>query len=122
YMLMKRMVPLGWKTGSSLPAFPPDLLRQPDDERGAAVEPAGLFARVVVLRALFAEAHRREPVGGDAAANEVVAHRVGAALAEGEVVLRRADVAGVPFDVHADVGVALQHGDRLVGRAGRFRT
>ena len=77
------------------------LLLDAHDERGAAIEAAGLFARVVVLRPLLAVADGAQPVGADAAAGQVVAHRVGAALAERQVVFGRADVAGVAFDLDA---------------------
>jgi hypothetical protein len=86
-----------------------------------AVEPARFLAGVVVLRALLAVAHGAEPIGADAAAREIVAHRVGAPLAERQVVLGRADVAGVPFDLDAQVGVLLQRPDRLVEGARGLR-
>src|SRR5437588_3658709 len=70
-----------------------ELLLQSDDERGATVEPTRLFARVVVLRTLLTIADRRQPAHGDPVAHQVVAHRVGAALAEREVVLGRPDIA-----------------------------
>src|SRR5438046_2599007 len=131
-MLMKRTVlPPGKKEDGSrktespfsffrLPAYDCRLPREPDEERGAAIQAPGLFARVVVLRPFLAVAYGREPAGGDTPADEVVAHRIGATLTEGHVVFRRADVARVAFDLDADVGVALQHRDRLVERAHRF--
>jgi hypothetical protein len=36
----------------------PELARQIDDHGGAAIQPPGLFTRVVVLRTLLAIAHR----------------------------------------------------------------
>src|SRR5690349_12913647 len=99
----------------------PDLLN-PDQERGAAIQAARFFAAVVELRALFAVAHRAEPVGADAAAREVVADRGRAALAQGQVVLRRADVAGVPLDLEAQVWIVLQRSDRFVERSRRLGT
>ena len=41
----------------------------------------------------------RSRSAGDAAADQVVAHRVRAPIAQRQVVFRRADVAGVPFDL-----------------------
>ena len=90
------------------------------DEGGATVQPARLFAGVVVLRPLLTVADGPQPVGADAAAGEVLADRVGAALAERQVVFRRADVAGVALDLDAQVRVLLQRADRLVERARRF--
>ena len=40
-----------------------------DDERRAAIQAARLFARVVVLRPLFAVADGVQPIGADAAAD-----------------------------------------------------
>src|SRR5688500_6050110 len=54
---------------------------QPDSHRGAAVQPARLFARVVVARALFTVAHQLQPAGVDAAARQVLTHRGGAPFA-----------------------------------------
>src|SRR4051812_11170819 len=68
------------------------------DHGGPAIEAARLFTRVVVLRPFLAVAHDVQPIGADAAARQVVAHRGRPALAEREVVLGRADVAGVAFD------------------------
>src|SRR5690606_3556297 len=88
-----------------------------NDQRRAAIEPSRLFARVVVLRPLLAVAHRAQTIGADAAAREVIAHRVGAAFAEREVVFGRADVAGVAFDLEPQLRILLQRRDRLVERA-----
>src|SRR5437867_1782714 len=60
------------------------LLAQVDDEGGAAIEAAGLLARVVVFGPLLAVADGAEAVGGNAAAHQVVADRGGAAVAERE--------------------------------------
>src|SRR5882672_5396939 len=135
YMLMKRM---GTLVGCRIPdlgrmpgrmaepisAIRPQssepLPRQTNDKCGATVESPGFLARVVVLRPLFAVAHRAEAIRADAAADEVVAHRSGTTLAERQVVLGRADVAGVAFDLHPDVRVLLQHCHRLIERAYRF--
>src|SRR5436190_12891957 len=64
---------------------------EPHDQGCAPVQPPGFLAGVVVLGPLLAVAHRRQPIGADAAAHEIVPHRSGAALAERQVVLRRAD-------------------------------
>src|SRR5262245_28241737 len=84
------------------------LPRHPHDERGAAIEPPRLLAGVVVLRPLLAVADGLEPVGRNPAAGEVLAHGSRPALAEREVVLRRADVAGVAFDLDPQIGVRLE--------------
>src|SRR5262245_1394972 len=99
------------------------LAHESDDQRRSTVEAARLLAGVVVLRTLLAVADGAEPIRADAAADEIVAHRVGAAFAEREVVFRRADVAGVAFDLDADVGVLrpLQRRYRFVERADGFR-
>src|SRR5262245_40632821 len=70
-----------------------------DDERRTTVQPASLLAAVVVLRPLLAVADRAQPVGSDAPADQVIAHRVGAAIAERQVVLGRADIARMAFDL-----------------------
>ena len=49
-------------------------------------------------RPLLTVAHRAQPIGADPAADQVVLHRVRAPIAERQVVFRRPDVAGVPFD------------------------
>ena len=76
---------------------PTDELLQAHDERGAAVEPARFLAGVVVHRALFTKGDGLQPVGADAAAGHVVAHRVGAPFPERLIVFRGADVAGMPL-------------------------
>ena len=87
---------------------PPSLSAQSHHQRRAAIEAARLFARVVELRPLLAVADRAEAVGADAAARQVVADRGGAAFAERQVVLGRADVAGVAFDLDPQRRVLLQ--------------
>src|SRR4051795_12222042 len=78
-----------------------ELLPQIDDEGRAAVEPARFLARVVVLRTFLAVADRVQPFRRHAAADEIVAHGVRAAIAESEVVFGRADAASMAFDLHA---------------------
>src|SRR4051812_44252930 len=75
------------------------LLSQVDHERGAPVQAARFLAAVVVLRPLFAVTDRSHPIRGYAAADEVVLDGVGATITEREVVLCRADAAGVAFDL-----------------------
>src|SRR5262245_3810439 len=75
------------------------LFLQVDDQSRTTVETARLFASVVVLRTLFAVAHRGETRLRHAPADQIVADRVGSAIAEREVVFGRADVAGVTFDL-----------------------
>src|SRR3954466_3235608 len=95
YMLMNRMDTLSGD-GKTPGVFPSSvvlaqtLALQRDSQRGAAVETARLFPGVVVLRPLFTVADGAEAIRTDAAADEIVAHRTGAALAEREVVLGRA--------------------------------
>ena len=74
---------------------------EPHDERGATVQSPRLFARVVVLRLLFTVADGLQSRGGDAVLRQVIAHRVGAAFAERQVVFGRADAAGVAFNGQA---------------------
>src|SRR5262245_20701444 len=83
------------------------LLLQTDDQRGPTVEAAGFFARVVMLRTFLAVAHGAEPIGPNATAGEVLTHGVRATIAEREVVLRRADAAGVALDLDAQRGILL---------------
>src|SRR5262249_41383440 len=71
-------------------------LSQVHGERRATVQAARFLARVVVLRTLFSIADRPQPVGADAAAHQIVLHRVRAPVAQRQVVLGRPDVAGVP--------------------------
>src|SRR5438552_11446999 len=75
----------------------PPLLK-PDDERGPPIQAPRFLARVVVFGPLLAVADRLEPIGGDAAADQVILHGGGAPIAEREVVLGRPDVARVPLD------------------------
>src|SRR5215467_7209559 len=84
-----------------LPSVRDSLLHESHGQGCATIEAPRLLTRVVVLRPLLAVADRLQAIGADAAAHEIVLHRGGAALAEGEVVLRRADVARVSFDLHA---------------------
>src|SRR5437868_2663852 len=84
---------------------PSPCLAEIDHEGRAAVEPARFLTAVVVLRPFLTVADRPHPVGRNAAADEVVLHRIRTAIAEREVVLGRADVAGVPFDLDAKGGV-----------------
>src|SRR6476660_5341454 len=74
------------------------LLRQPDGQGGASIEAARLLAAVVVLRPLFAVADGVQSIGADTTADKVLAHRGGSPVAQRQIVLGRADVAGVPFD------------------------
>src|SRR6476619_5337312 len=97
------------------------LSAQPDHQRGAAVEATGLFAAVVELGPLFAVAHRAQTIRSHTAARQVLADRGRAAFTKREVVLGRADVAGVAFDLDAQVRVLLERADRFVERARRFR-
>src|SRR5262245_23058055 len=82
-------------------------------QRGAPVQPPSFLARVVVLRPLFAVAHCSESVGADPAAGQVVTNRSRTTLAKREVVLGRADVAGVTLDHEAQRAVGLHRGDGL---------
>src|SRR3546814_20218674 len=59
-------------------------------------------------RALLAVADRAQPRAVDALGRQVVADRVRAALAEGEVVFAGAALVGVAFDRRRDVGVLAQ--------------
>src|SRR5262245_1816780 len=61
-----------------------DLLRR-EDEHAAAVLLPTLLCVFRAHRRLFALAHRRHAIGGDAEAYEIVLHRARAALAEREV-------------------------------------
>src|SRR5688500_205184 len=87
------------------------LALQPNHQRGAAVQAARFFARVVVLRPLLAVADGVEAGSGNPAARQVLTHGIGAALAEGQVVFGRADVARMTFDLDAQVRVLLHRLD-----------
>src|SRR6266545_4493495 len=76
----------------------PTSLPQIDDESRAPVQTTRFFARVVVLRPLLTVAHGPQTILRNSAAYEVVLHSRRASVAEREVVLRRADAAGMPFD------------------------
>src|SRR5689334_25266003 len=79
-----------------------------DDERGATIEPARFLAAVVVLRPFLAVADRSEPIGANAPARQVVADGRRAPLTQRQVVLGRADVARVSFDLDPQVRILLQ--------------
>src|SRR5262245_19220134 len=83
------------------PSPQPLHLPQVHRQRRATVQAARLLSRVVVLRTLFAVADGAQPIRADAAADQVVLHRVRAPVAERQVVFRRADVARVAFDLDA---------------------
>src|SRR6187200_2592730 len=72
----------------------PRLPRNANHHRGSAVEPPSFLAGVVVFRTLFAVAHCAQAIGADAARRQVLADGGCTPLAEREVVLGRADVAG----------------------------
>ena len=114
----------GWTASPAcppaLPALPARLLRRDDEVPAAVLLPAGLVL-VGADRLFLALADDRDPVGRHAEADQIVLHRVGAARAEREVVLRAAARVAVAFDgdlrarpaLHP-VGVALQHRPRVV--------
>src|SRR5687767_15718219 len=83
-------------------------LLQGDREVRAAVPCATRGCLVRVDRAILAEAHRAEPRRVDAPADQVIARRVGATLAERQVVLLRADGVSVTFDGHLNGRIRLQ--------------
>src|SRR4051812_12855778 len=66
--------------------LPTTCLPQIDDERRAPVQSTRFLAAVVVLRPLLTVAHRAQPIGGHAAADEVVLHGVRATVPERQVV------------------------------------
>src|SRR5260221_14512687 len=76
----------------------PFLPQDAHNHGGTPVEPARLFAAVVVLGPLFAVADGAEAVGADAAARQVVPHRGRPPLAELHGVFCRGDSARVAFD------------------------
>src|SRR5688572_1553913 len=86
----------------------PCYLLDDHSEVSAAVHRASLGSVVVGNRTLFAVADRPQPVRRNAAAGEIVANRVGAPLAEREVVLDGADAVAVAFDRHVERRVRLQ--------------
>src|SRR4029453_5182203 len=113
-MLTKRMAVGSAGFGGSEPGFVRcTLLLDSHEERGAAVEPAGFLARVVVFWTLFTVADRAQSVGADAVLLQVLADRVRTPLAERQVVFGCADVAGVAFDLEPEVRVLLQRSDRF---------
>src|SRR2546422_47312 len=79
-----------------------------------ASESTCLFARVVVLRTLLTVADGAEPIAGDPLAGQIRLHRVGAPVAQRQVVFRRPDVARVPLDRQPQRRVLLHGSHRLV--------
>src|SRR5215210_5847467 len=77
----------------------------------AAIHRASSGGAVIGNRTLFAVADGAEPSHRDATALEVIAHRVGAALSEGQVVFDGADAVAVAFDGHVEARVGLQLGN-----------
>ena len=74
-----------------------------DDHVGAAVlRPAALLG-LGADRALLAVGEGAQPVAGHAQRAQVVLDRVGAPLAEGQVVLVGAALVGVPLDRHQEL-------------------
>src|SRR3546814_10307799 len=86
-----------------------------DRQDAAAILGPRLFGRTEDRRALLAVADRAQPRAVDALGRQVVADRVRAALAEGEVVFAGAALVGVAFDRRRDVGVLAQPAE--IGRA-----
>src|SRR6185369_135630 len=85
-----------------------------DHQYCASVQTSRFFARVVVLRVLLAVAPRLETRGRDAARNQIVSDTGGAPLTERQIVLRRPDAAGMPFDDYVPRRVCLQPCHRVV--------
>src|SRR5262245_8495240 len=91
------------------------------DQRRASIQTPRFLPLVAVFGPFLAVADRSQPVARDAARYEVVAYGGGTAITEREVVLRRADVAGMTFDVDAERRVAVERADRFVEDAKRLR-
>src|SRR3954449_12735000 len=72
-------------------------------------------------RAFLAVGHRAHAAGLDAARSEIIAHRLGPASAQRNVVFARAALVGVAFDREGVIGVLLQPLRLLVERAARLR-
>src|SRR4029077_7541941 len=96
-------------------------LSQIHRQRRTTIQAARFFTRVLVLRPLLTIADRPEAVFRDAAAHEVVLHSRRAPIAEREVVLGRADVAGVPFDLDPKRRRLAHRANGFVQDARRFR-
>src|SRR3546814_2436822 len=79
-----------------------------DRQDAAAILGPRLFGRTEDRRALLAVAERAQPRAVDALSRQIVADRVGTALAEGEVVLAGAALVGVALDRRRDVRVLAQ--------------
>src|SRR5262249_31593082 len=73
-------------------------------------------------RTLLAVADGRDAIRRDAERDEHVLHRLGAALAEREVVLPRAALVAMTFDRHRAVGVLLHPGRLLLKDLARLRS
>ena len=91
-------------------------------ERGAAVQPARLLARVVVLRRFLTVAARLHPGCRNASRDEVVAHASPRGGRRARGCIRRADAAGVAFDDDVAARVRLELRDRVVEEPKRLRT
>src|SRR5437773_305847 len=100
------------------------------DERVPAPDDLKLVAAVLRPGGLVVSVHERpflaprlglDAARVDAVTHEVLLARLGAPVAEREVVFVRAALVAVPVDPDAEVGVGLQDGDLLVERPGVVR-
>src|SRR5690606_18933437 len=77
---------------------------------GAAVLRPGALVRTERLGTLLAPAYRLHPAGIDTARLEIVARRIGPAVAERQVILAGAALVGMALDRDAHVRVAVEPG------------
>src|SRR5947199_2796317 len=81
-----------------------------------AILAPGTFVMAFDGGAFLAPAYRLHPRRGDAARLEIVARRIGAAIAEREIIFAGAALVGMAFDGDADRGVAGEPGGLSVER------
>jgi hypothetical protein len=79
------------------------------------------FRRLRAERLFLPPARCTQMIGGNTQANEIFLHRIGAPLAESQVVLRRTALVAVAFDGDPDVRIALKEVSGLLQRLPRVR-
>ena len=83
-------------------------LLDPNNQCRPTIQTTGLFSSIVVLRALFAVADRLQSSAANTSACKILLNGVRTPFSESQVVLGRADVAGVTFNLDRQVGVVLE--------------
>src|SRR5687767_2521906 len=92
-----------------------------DDGNGATVLRPGGLVGTEDGRTLLAVGHRADALARNAERHQIVAGRIGATRAEGEVVLARAALVAMTLEGHRGLGVLLQPGGLALERATSLR-